>query len=366
MTMVLAIKDDENKFDMLVRNCVAHDGKHAPIQLVDENGCVIRPKIMSKFQKIKNFGHSATVVSYAYFQAFKFPDSMNVHFQCVIQVCRHECPEPACDSSSGESYNPGRNVVSGSSERDGELTSGTRTVGVGVRTPSASNKYPIYRPAATSAASYSAFSRRNGDFSNSSASDEQTVYTAKVDRNMGVVGLGASPRGMPVKERSRRHVTTTESATEMAEVGNPDEKDGQESTDIKTSEKVIQVVAPGDVAFSLVSMDSNENWNETDLIKSRQPYDDLEYLNSICISSRAFVSGLVILFSLLIISCLVTAFLYVRLRSMSNLDYYKDSSIAYLDSSLVNGPCSLVNQGIITYDNPEFLHHPSLTYHPTH
>ena len=86
MTMVLGIKDDENKFDMLVRNCVAHDGKRAPIQLVDELGCVTRPKIMSNFQKIKNFGSSASVVSYAYFQAFKFPDSMNVHFQCVIQV----------------------------------------------------------------------------------------------------------------------------------------------------------------------------------------------------------------------------------------------------------------------------------------
>ncbi|CAB3376720.1 Hypothetical predicted protein [Cloeon dipterum] len=96
MTMVLAIKDDENKFDMLVRNCVAHDGKRAPIQLVDQYGCVVRPKIMSRFQKIKNFGPSASVVSFAYFQAFKFPDSMNVHFQCVIQVCRYNCPEPKC------------------------------------------------------------------------------------------------------------------------------------------------------------------------------------------------------------------------------------------------------------------------------
>lgn len=49
MTMVLAIKDDENKFDMLVRNCVAHDGKRAPIQLVDQYGCVVRPKIMSRY-----------------------------------------------------------------------------------------------------------------------------------------------------------------------------------------------------------------------------------------------------------------------------------------------------------------------------
>ena len=102
MTMVLAIKDDENRFDMLVRNCVAHDGKHAPIQLVDEYGCVARPKIMSRFQKVRNFGPAATVVSYAHFQAFKFPDSMSVHFQCVIQVCRYECPEPVCNGAAGE------------------------------------------------------------------------------------------------------------------------------------------------------------------------------------------------------------------------------------------------------------------------
>ena len=98
MTMVLGIKDEENKFDMLVRNCVAHDGKRTPIKLVDELGCIQRPKIMSNFQKIKNFGSSASVVAYAYFQAFKFPDSMNVHFQCVIQVCRFSCPDPQCPS----------------------------------------------------------------------------------------------------------------------------------------------------------------------------------------------------------------------------------------------------------------------------
>ena len=96
----LLLQDNENKFDMLVRNCVAHNGKKNPVQLVDEIGCITRPKIMSRFQKIKNFGPSATVVSYAYFQAFKFPDSMNVHFQCVIQVCRFSCPEPQCGSGS--------------------------------------------------------------------------------------------------------------------------------------------------------------------------------------------------------------------------------------------------------------------------
>ena len=69
---VLGIKDEDQKFDMIVRNCVAHDGKRTPIQLVNEMGCVIRPKIMSKFNKIKNFGSSASVVSYAYFQVFHY------------------------------------------------------------------------------------------------------------------------------------------------------------------------------------------------------------------------------------------------------------------------------------------------------
>merc|ERR1712128_10428 len=99
MTMVLAIKDDEQKFDMLVRNCMAHDGKRAPIQLVDQKGCVTRPKLMSKFTKIKNFGASASVLSYAHFQAFKFPDSMEVHFQCTIQICRYQCPDQ-CESAA--------------------------------------------------------------------------------------------------------------------------------------------------------------------------------------------------------------------------------------------------------------------------
>lgn len=113
MTMVLAIKDDEQKFDMLVRNCMAHDGKRAPIQLVDQKGCVTRPKLMSKFTKIKNFGASASVLSYAHFQAFKFPDSMEVHFQCTIQICRYQCPDQCSEAqpttqstyvSSSESY----------------------------------------------------------------------------------------------------------------------------------------------------------------------------------------------------------------------------------------------------------------------
>lgn len=117
MTMVLAIKDDDSKFDMLVRNCMAHDGKRAPIQLVDQRGCVTRPKLMSRFTKIKNFGASASVLSYAHFQAFKFPDSMEVHFQCTIQICRYQCPEQCTDPGTQEVHH----LVAGPEPQSGPL-----------------------------------------------------------------------------------------------------------------------------------------------------------------------------------------------------------------------------------------------------
>ena len=61
-------KTQFSNFFKQVRNCVAHDGTRAPIQLVDEKGCVSRPKIMSPFRKMKNFDSTANVLSFAYFQ----------------------------------------------------------------------------------------------------------------------------------------------------------------------------------------------------------------------------------------------------------------------------------------------------------
>jgi len=122
--MVLAIKDDDNKFDMMVRNCMAHDGQRSPIQLVDQWGCITRPKLMSPFTKIKNFGASATVLSYAHFQAFKFPDSMEVHFQCTIQICRHQCPEQCTQPGGGSGpsgpggYGVGKSGLPAPGDRD--------------------------------------------------------------------------------------------------------------------------------------------------------------------------------------------------------------------------------------------------------
>ena len=95
MTIVVSINDFNGQFDMRVKSCFAHDGLKPPIQLTDEHGCVLRPKMLSPFNKIKDPNGKATVISYSHFYAFKFPDTMNVQIQCTVEVCRHGCPD-AC------------------------------------------------------------------------------------------------------------------------------------------------------------------------------------------------------------------------------------------------------------------------------
>ncbi|XP_037090338.1 uncharacterized protein LOC119110597 [Pollicipes pollicipes] len=366
MTMVLAIKDDENKFDMLVRNCVAHDGRRAPIQLVDGNGCVARPKVMSKFQKIKNFGSSASVVSYAYFQAFKFPDSMNVHFQCVIQVCRYQCPEPACGGPGPQNYDVNPRVPAGdyqgagsekepvvvdaqndgvdtnrlggggaaalqqgAQNRDGQAVGGQRRPPAGGR-PSGPIPQPVSFPLAPGSLRLPRPPRPSSGYSG--------VNRAGVALAEGQYAISGQPRAINEQELDRMGEEAAAKAEAEAERAGARrrrhapshvyKREAQEMTDVET-ERIIQVVAPGDVAFNL-------NANKETVVVS-ESLDARERRHNICMSVPGFVAGLIMLLLVLVIACIVSIFLFSRVRSFSG----KTSSFA---------------AGI---DNPEFVKCPN-------
>ncbi|KAK0084080.1 hypothetical protein PV325_007652 [Microctonus aethiopoides] len=362
MTMVLAIKDDENKFDMLVRNCVAHDGKRAPIQLVDQYGCVVRPKIMSRFQKIKNFGPSASVVSFAYFQAFKFPDSMNVHFQCVIQVCRYNCPEPKCGHPGLEYGAPvaaipqeyGAPVHQGLSSEYGVPPVpeyGIPPAYPDPRHPSGpagaySEPNPDIVPAPQAQTSSSSPNSTPGDSTASTAPQNPqdnihlpppplpghpagayqtvkrkgTVDDDELEGNLAT--LGGRPRsveGLPAELRGARKRRELIDEMEM----NPHlfhavkvvtshvyKRAAQEMTDVNTS-RIIQVVAPGDVNFALGT--TNTSNDTTVVIQNANSNSDSE---TICMSLPGFVGGLVMLLLVVVVASLVAAFLFVRVRAV--------------------------------------------------
>ncbi|XP_055524065.1 uncharacterized protein LOC129717860 [Wyeomyia smithii] len=100
MTLVVAINDFRGEFDMRVKSCIASDGAGHLIKLSDEYGCVLRPKMISRFLKARAPDDKASVITYAFFHAFKFPDALSVHIKCKVEICRHGCLDH-CQHSAG-------------------------------------------------------------------------------------------------------------------------------------------------------------------------------------------------------------------------------------------------------------------------
>lgn len=107
LTLVVAIQDSEGQFDMRVKSCIAHDGHKHPIHLTDEDGCVLRSKMMSPFQKTLDTKGTASVIAYSHFYAFKFPESVEVTIQCTVEICRHGCPDTCLQGRDAQTSSPG-------------------------------------------------------------------------------------------------------------------------------------------------------------------------------------------------------------------------------------------------------------------
>ncbi|XP_015510532.1 uncharacterized protein LOC107217492 isoform X1 [Neodiprion lecontei] len=106
MTLVVSVEGDPG-FDLQVHDCIARDETSTNIvQLTNERGCILKPKLFGAFQKTKDTGNTgASIIAYAFFQAFKFPDVMDLYLECNIELCKTDCeacPEP------NQQIDPGR------------------------------------------------------------------------------------------------------------------------------------------------------------------------------------------------------------------------------------------------------------------
>ncbi|KAL6442234.1 hypothetical protein ACFW04_002477 [Cataglyphis niger] len=92
MTLVVSVEGDPG-FDLQVRDCVARDEASTNmLQLTDERGCILKPKLFGAFQKTNDTGNTgASIIAYAFFQAFKFPDVMDLFIECNIELCKTDC-----------------------------------------------------------------------------------------------------------------------------------------------------------------------------------------------------------------------------------------------------------------------------------
>ncbi|XP_012057188.1 PREDICTED: uncharacterized protein LOC105620294 [Atta cephalotes] len=106
MTLVVTVEGDPG-FDLQVRDCLARDEASTNmLQLTDERGCILKPKLFGAFQKTNDTGNTgASIIAYAFFQAFKFPDVMDLFIECNVELCKTNC-EPCPEAN--QQIEPGR------------------------------------------------------------------------------------------------------------------------------------------------------------------------------------------------------------------------------------------------------------------
>ncbi|XP_049817544.1 collagen alpha-1(II) chain isoform X2 [Aethina tumida] len=123
MTLVVSVSGDPG-FDLQVKDCRATDSTNENVvPLTDDNGCVLKPKLFGAFQKTRNTGDTgASIIAYAFFSAFKFPDVMDLMIECNIELCKTDC-EVCLDPD--QKIDPGR-------RRRRDLSAFNATLGDGV------------------------------------------------------------------------------------------------------------------------------------------------------------------------------------------------------------------------------------------
>ncbi|KAL1455149.1 hypothetical protein WDU94_009264 [Cyamophila willieti] len=91
MTLVVSVDGDPD-FDIGIYNCFARDTKLGSetgnsVALTDDNGCILKHKVLGSFQKATN-PQTNSKIAFAYFQAFKFPEQTDLYIGCDIQLVK--------------------------------------------------------------------------------------------------------------------------------------------------------------------------------------------------------------------------------------------------------------------------------------
>ncbi|CAG2163801.1 unnamed protein product [Oppiella nova] len=96
LTLLIHMKSEKTGFDILVKNCVAHNGAQQRLQLIDSSGCVTNEKLISPFRGTYNSENGHQVSLYSYLKAFRFTGSPALYLECDIHMCHNKCPPQRC------------------------------------------------------------------------------------------------------------------------------------------------------------------------------------------------------------------------------------------------------------------------------
>uniref|UniRef100_A0A336M711 CSON011219 protein n=1 Tax=Culicoides sonorensis TaxID=179676 RepID=A0A336M711_CULSO len=96
LTLIIYMRSKYDGFDLVVNDCYAHNGANKKIQLIDEYGCPVDDKLISRFRGTWSENQGFETQVYAYMKTFRFTGSPALYVECDVRMCHGRCPSQPC------------------------------------------------------------------------------------------------------------------------------------------------------------------------------------------------------------------------------------------------------------------------------
>ncbi|KAL7049562.1 hypothetical protein ACKWTF_003764 [Chironomus riparius] len=96
LTLIIYMRSKYDGFDIVVNDCYAHNGANKRIQLIDEFGCPVDDKLISRFRGSWSDSGIFETQVYAYMKTFRFTGSPALYIECDVRMCHGRCPSQPC------------------------------------------------------------------------------------------------------------------------------------------------------------------------------------------------------------------------------------------------------------------------------
>ncbi|CAH0400070.1 unnamed protein product [Chilo suppressalis] len=96
LTLLIYMRSSYDGFDIVVNDCFAHNGATKRIQLIDEYGCPVDDKLISRFRGSWSESGVFETQVYAYMKTFRFTGSPALYIECDVRMCHGRCPSQPC------------------------------------------------------------------------------------------------------------------------------------------------------------------------------------------------------------------------------------------------------------------------------
>ncbi|XP_046815045.1 uncharacterized protein LOC124422538 [Vespa crabro] len=96
LTLIIYMRSKYDGFDIVVNDCYAHNGGNKRIQLIDQYGCPVDDKLISRFRGSWSESGLFETQVFAYMKTFRFTGSPALYIECDVRMCHGRCPSQPC------------------------------------------------------------------------------------------------------------------------------------------------------------------------------------------------------------------------------------------------------------------------------